>query len=350
QLSLRRQMQTYSAKRGIVLVMDALDGSILAMAVEPTYDPNRYYEAEVAAFKNWAVSDSYEPGSTFKPINVAIALASKAVEPGFTVYDEGRIQIGEWPIQNADFSARGGRGGLTLAEVLKYSSNVGMVHLMEALAPEQYFDWLQRLKIDQPTGIELPAETAGQLKERNQFVGSRIEPATTAFGQGFALTPIQLLRLHAALANGGKLVSPHVVKGLSDRQGQLRWQPPRPQPQDLFDAETAQQVVAMMETVVQDGTGKPAQVAGYRLAGKTGTAQKALNGYYTDARITSFVGILPAEAPRYVVLAIVDEPWGDDAYGSTVAAPIVKAVTEALVAVEGIPPSDLATPATNEAE
>ncbi|NEQ30354.1 MAG: penicillin-binding protein 2 [Leptolyngbya sp. SIO4C5] len=349
QLSLRRQMETYGAKRGAVLVMDAHSGAILAMAVEPTYDPNRYYEADVAAFKNWAVSDSYEPGSTFKPVNVAIALASQVIDPSFSIYDEGRIQIGEWPIQNADYAARGGRGPLSLAEVLKYSSNVGMVHIMEALAPETYFDWLQRLEIDQPTGIELPAETTGQLKEKEQFVGSRIEPATTAFGQGFALTPVQLLRLQGTLANGGKLVTPHVVSGLRDRQGQIHWQPPRPQPQPLFDAATAQQVVSMMETVVQEGTGEPAQVPGYRIAGKTGTAQKALNGYYTDARITSFVGILPVEDPRYVILAIVDEPWGDDAYGSTVAAPIVKAVTESLVAVEGIPPSSL-SPETEAAE
>lgn len=339
QIRLRQQLQAYGAKRGTVMVMDATNGALLSMVTEPSYDPNAYFDADLEWIKNWAVSDLYEPGSTFKPINVAIALEENIADVDTTIYDEGRITIGKWPIKNADYASAGGHGTLTLTEVLQYSSNVGMVHLMAKLDPQRYFDWLLKLGFGKPTGIELPAEGIAQLKDPEQFVRSRIEPATTSFGQGFATTPLQMLQLQASLANGGKLVTPHVINGLVDSQGKVQWQPERPTPEQVFSSQTATEVLKMMEAVVQDGTGEAAQVPGYRIAGKTGTAQKALNGYYTQERITSFVGILPVETPRYVVLAVVDNPKGDDAYGSTVAAPIVKTIIESLVSIEGIPPT-----------
>lgn len=343
QQELQNTVQKHGAKRGTAMVMDAHTGEILAFAIVPTFDPNRYYEADVSAFKNWAVSDLYEPGSTFKPLNVAIALEVGALRPDDTIYDEGRLIFGPWTIQNADYSSAGGRGPLSITEVMKYSSNVGMVHIMERVRSATYFDWLQRLGLGRPTGIDVPSEVAGQLKDRDQFVNSAVESATTAFGQGFSLTPIQLLQLQGVLANGGKLVTPHLVKGLVDEQGNLQWQPDRPTPQTLFSEETTQAVLAMMEKVVEEGTGKVARTNGYRIAGKTGTAQKVLEGGgYGSGRITSFVGILPVEAPRYVVLAVIDEPQGDNAYGSTVAAPLVKKIIDSLVVIEGIPPANLA--------
>ncbi|MEM9504890.1 MAG: penicillin-binding protein 2 [Cyanobacteria bacterium P01_E01_bin.43] len=340
QEALRQTMRQFGAKRGTVMVMDVHTGAMRAFAVEPTFDPNRYFDADLAWLKNWAVTDLYEPGSTFKPINVAIALEAGAATAEDTVYDEGQIRFDEWIIQNSDYEATGRIGTLTLTEVLKYSSNVGMVRLMDQLPAAEFYAWLEKLELNQPTGISLPAENTPLLKDRDQFVNSWVDAATAAFGQGLVLTPIKLLQLQAAIANGGQLVTPTVIEGLVDDLGNLTWQPDTPAPQPVFSPETSATVLDMMEAVVAEGTGKPAQIPGYRIAGKTGTAQKVTEaGVYGTGRITSFIGLLPVEAPRYAVLAVIDEPAGEDAYGSTVAAPLVKTVMESLVVLEGIPPS-----------
>ncbi len=339
--ALKQKMGQFSAERGSVIVMDARNGALLALATEPTYNPNQYYNFDVGLYKNWALSDLYEPGSTFKPLNVAIALETGAIQSDSLFNDTGQLQFGQWQIANYDFESKGGHGLISVSKILQYSSNIGMVRIIQQMKPKHYYSWLEKLGLGQKVAIDLPFETAGQLKSERRFTTTSVDAATAAFGQGFSLTPIQLVQLHAALANGGKLVTPHVVQGLSDTKGQMYWQPRFPAARSLFSPKTTQTVLDMMESVVREGTGRSAQIPGYRLAGKTGTAQKAspTGGYYTNAKITSFVGIFPVESPRYVVLAVVDDPKGEDAFGSTVAAPVVKSVLEALIAIERIPPS-----------
>ena len=338
--ALKKSIEEYKAKRGTVIVMDANDGSILTLANEPTYNPNQYYKFDLERFKNWALTDLYEPGSTFKPINVALALEAGVIQPDTVVNDEGRIQIGGWPIQNADGAAR---GGINITDVVKYSSNVGMVRIMQRMEPEVFYQGLKRLGLGSTLGIDLPFAATSTLKSKEQFVSAPIEPATTAFGQGFSITPIQLAQLNSLLANGGKLVTPHVVQGLYNSKSQLYWKLPLGEPEQVFSSETANAVLQMMETVVKEGgTGTRAAIDGYRIAGKTGTAQKASadGGYSSNALITSFVGILSVDHPRYVVVAVVDEPLEGRA-GGIVAAPIVKSVMEALIHLEKLPPSEI---------
>jgi len=337
---LKQQMVKFSAKRGSVIVMDVRDGSLLSLVTEPTYDPNRYYDADVKLFKNWAVSDLYEPGSTFKPLNVAIALEAGAIQPDTVFNDEGSLSIGGWPVANFDYEQVGAVGPLSVGQILERSSNVGMVHIIQRMKPSVYYGWLERIGIGDISNIDLPSETPSALKPQEQFNEYVIEPATAAFGQGFSLTAIQLAQLHGILASGGKLLTPHVVRGLINEEGEEFYQPKLSTPRQIISQATAIRVVEMMTGVVEKGTGLPARIPGYRIAGKTGTAQKASpTGGYSTAKITSFVGIFPAKEPRYVVLAVIDEPIGSDAFGSTVAAPIVKTVIEDIIVTEGIAPS-----------
>ena len=293
-------------------------------------------------FKNWAVTDLYEPGSTFKPINVAIALDEKAIRSNDTFEDTGEIKVGTDTISNHDFYKNGAKGEVSIPEILQDSSNVGMIKIMERIKPARYYQRLQELGIEKKVGIEIPGSTAGRLKDEIEFTVREIEPATASFGQGFSLTPLKLIQLHAAIANGGKLITPHVVKGLSDFDGYSHYTLTK-QETRIFSEKTAKTVLEMMETVVEDGSGTEAYDPKYRIAGKTGTSEKSdqsTGSYAENEKITSFVALFPVEKPRYAVLAVIDEPQGEHTFGSTVAAPVVGEVIEAIIAHKGIEPVD----------
>ena len=338
--ALSAQVKKWNAKKGVALVMDVTNGALLALASVPTYDPNRYWDFSSARFREWSVQDLYEPGSTFKPINLAIALQEGAIKANGQVYDNGMIKVGGWPINNHD---RKVNGVIDFATVLQVSSNVGMVQAMRRLPADSYWDWLSRLRLDARPDTDLPGAIAGQLKSKEQFTKQPIEPATASFGQGFSLTPLKLVQLHALLANGGRLVSPHITRGL--RAGNALASAGTRQGQQLLKPEVTRTVLAWMESVVEKGSGKGVRTPGYRIGGKTGTAQKALNGVYVPgALICSFVATLPIEDPRYVVLVVVDEPQGGNAYGSTVALPVAKSIIDGLLVIEKIPPSIAQSP------
>jgi cell division protein FtsI (penicillin-binding protein 3) len=349
--ALKNQRAKWKGKRGTVIVMDAESGAIRAMVVEPTFNPNKYNDPSYtpAIFKNWAVTDLYEPGSTFKPLNVAIALENKVITDKTLFNDSGAVTVGIHTIRNSD---KKGHGSIDASQVLQYSSNVGMVEMMSRLKPDVYYSWLERLELGHKVGIDIPFEAQGTLKNRAEFLKSPIEPATTAFGQGLSMTPIQLVTMTGALANGGKLVRPYVVEGLFDSNGLRQDAEKRPAPHQIFSAETSETVLKMMQSVVEKGTGGNAKVPGFEIAGKTGTAQKASSGggYQKNAKITSFIGVLPVNSNhRYVVFAAMDEPQGE-AFGGTVAAPIVKEVMDSLILLEKLTPVNGSVPQPSPTE
>jgi cell division protein FtsI (penicillin-binding protein 3) len=351
--ALEQQVKTWKAHRGTVIVMDADTGALRSLVVYPTFDPNNYSRdvenygkrvgtaRQASLLENWAVSEPSDPGSTFKPINIAIALENGVIKPSTIINDPGSITVfkGTDPIQNSHFEKY---GDIDIAKVLEVSSNVGMVKIMQKLKPATYYNWLQKIGLGQKYGIDLPSEGQGLFHRRHEFLASPLYPANTAFGQGFTLTPMQMVTLLGSIANGGKLVTPHVVEGLFDSAGLRKDQPTVPAPTQIFSPATTKSVLKMMETVVIRGSGKNARISGYRIAGKTGTAQQVSNGGYGNRKITSFVGILPVDSKhRYVVFAAIDRPQGGvEALGSTVAAPVVKSVMESLISIEGIPPSN----------
>ncbi|MBM5799309.1 MAG: penicillin-binding protein 2 [Cyanobacteria bacterium K_DeepCast_35m_m2_023] len=334
QQALARSIKQWNAKRGAALVMDARNGEMLALASFPSYDPNRFWAFKPGLFREWSVQDLYEPGSTFKPINLALALQEKAIDPAGKVVDSGSLTIGGWPIFNHDRKAN---GVIDFPMVLQVSSNVAMVQAMARVKRDRFWHWLQTMGINTRPDTDLPGAVAGQLKDRQAFVSQPIEPAVAAFGQGFSLTPLKLIQLHAMLSNGGRLVSPHITRGL--RSGDALASPPPASGMPLLDPSVTRIVMGWMEDVVERGN-LPVKTPGYRIGGKTGTAQKAENGVYIPgALITSFVGHLPMNDPRYVVLVVVDEPKGGNVYGSTVAAPVAKQIIDALLVLENIAPS-----------
>ncbi len=331
-----KQVKKWNAKKGVVIVMDINTGELLALASTPSYDPNKYWDYSPSLFKEWSVQELFEPGSTFKPINLALALEEGVISPNGEINDDGLVIVGGWPLSNWD---RKPNGMLTFPEVLQVSSNVGMVKIMNKMDASNYWQWLRRLGIDEIPETDLPGAVSGQIKSKQIFVNQPIEPAVASFGQGFSVTPLKLAQLHALIANGGKLVTPHITKGLKgDYESYLRTPIDSKQ---VLSPEVTKIVLGWMETVVSfyKESGIEINVPGYRIGGKTGTAQKSQDGLNYDSKICSFVASLPIDNPRYVVLAVIDEPKKQNAYGATVALPVAKKIIETLLVIEQIPPT-----------
>ena len=331
-----KQVKEWNAKKGVVMVMDIDTGELLALASTPSYDPNRYWDYSPSLFKEWSVQELFEPGSTFKPINLALALEEGVISPNGEVNDDGLITVGGWPLSNWD---RRPNGVLTFPEVLQVSSNVGMVKIMNKLNASNYWQWLRQLGIDEIPETDLPGAVGGQIKSKQIFVNQPIEPAVASFGQGFSITPLKLAQLHALIANGGKLVTPHITKGLHGEYESYFKTPTKSK--QVLSPEVTNTVLGWMETVVTfyKENGLEVNVPGYRIGGKTGTAQKSQDGLNYNSKICSFVASLPVDDPRYVVLAVIDEPQRPNAYGATVALPVAKKIIETLLVIEQIPPS-----------
>ncbi len=329
--ALRNQLKEWKAKKGVAIVMNVENGELLALASTPTYNPNRYWEHKPSLYKEWSVQELFEPGSTFKPINLALALQEKVIEPNGTVYDSGLVNVGGWPLTNWNKKPN---GLLNFAEVLQVSSNVGMVNIMQKLNPSKYWEWLNSLGLNKTIETDLPGAVPGYMKEKDLFIKQPIHQAVASYGQGFSVTPLKLAQLHALIANGGYLVNPHIKKSIRDQS----FDSPNRSEMNILNPKVTQTVLAWMESVVEEGSGKGVKIDNYRIGGKTGTADQTEDGRIYTSKICSFVAILPIENPKFVVLVAVDGPRKPYAYGSTVAVPVAKKIIESLIVIEKLLP------------
>jgi cell division protein FtsI (penicillin-binding protein 3) len=316
--------QQYTPKGATALVMDPRDGSILALANWPRVNANHPGRAPAYAQQNRAVTNSYEPGSTFKAFTVAGALQQGLITANTPFYLPPTIEVADRKISDAH-----PRGAETLKvrEILAQSSNVGAVKIGQLLGAVSFDKWVRSFGFAKPTGVDLPGESPGIVLHTNQYSGSSM--GNLPIGQGEAVTPIQMAAAYSAIANGGLLVRPHIVRG-----------DPAPK-RRVITARTSWAVSRMLEGVLAPGgTGSEAVVPGYELAGKTGTAQKPdQNGGYSKNRfVASFVGYAPANHPRLLVAVMVDEPKGD-IYGGSVAAPAFQKIASFALPYLGIPPN-----------
>jgi cell division protein FtsI (penicillin-binding protein 3) len=325
---LKQAVEDLNAKQGTVIVGDPDTGKIIALASYPTFNPNDYNEYDVGSFKNLAIQETFEPGSVFKPLVMAVAIEEGVVTPDEEFYDSGERKIYGRTVYNY---AKRSYGLVDMTEVIKKSINTGMVYVIEKLDKEVYVEYLRNLGFFQLTGVDLHGEIFHNNK--NFFQGYDINYATSSYGQGVEITVIQLFSAFCTLANGGKMVHPYIVENvdrleLSERR--------------IFSSETSLLVTKMMVETVDDGFGKAAKVPGYNIAGKTGTAQVAWSKIgegkigYSDETVQGFAGFAPAFDPRFVIIVRIDNPATKSAEVS--AAPVFREIADYLFKYNHIQP------------
>ena len=334
--ALEQTVRNTKARGGTVLVMAPKTGQMLAWALRPTFDPNHIHQASPERWRNRGVTDPYEPGSTLKVVLAAAALELNRVTPDTMLY----AGDGEIPISGTVIHDHEKAGWVTFREAVQRSSNVAFVKMSWDLGREQVYQFLRTFGFGEKTGIDLPGESIGILRRPDQW-SQRTLPSL-AIGQEIAVTPLQLLTAVSAVANEGWLMRPFLVREISDHQGRSVWEHVPHIRRRPISAETAKTVTDLLVNVVDRGTGKRAAIPGYRVAGKTGTAQKVdpATGTYSSTKfVGSFVGFVPAEDPQLAILVMIDEPQGP-AWGGVVAAPVFRKVAEQALRYLSVAPGE----------
>ena len=327
------QVREMKAKSGLVVVMDPLTGDILAMAQTPAFDPNLFREAEPDQWRNRILTDTLEPGSTIKPVLIASALDMGKVRPD-TMWNgyHGRIKVGRKLITDVH-----GVAELNTLEIIQRSSNVGAVQVAQRIGKDAWYSYLKAFGFGEPTGLGLEGEQGGNLRPAKQW--GLIHLATFSYGYGFSVTPLQMTRAIAAIANGGMMLRPRLVKDVKDARGRLVEEFPVREVRRVVSALAARQVTeGLIMATQKGGTGRKARVPGFEVGGKTGTAHKVdplLRGYSKEKVKSSFVGFVPAHAPRLVIYISIDEPKMAQ-YGGVVAAPVFSAIAREALPYMGV--------------
>jgi cell division protein FtsI (penicillin-binding protein 3) len=337
QEDLEAGLRAFEAKSGSAIVIDPNTGEILAMATAPVYNPNDYGDAPIEARRNHAIADRVEPGSTMKIFTIAAALAEGKIKPTEEIYCEN----GSWTIGGVTIHDTHHEGMLAPASIISKSSNICAAKIGLLLGEQGLYSAFKRFGFGETTGLGLPGEAAGVLRARGR-PWYEVEVASASFGQGISVTTLQLGMAMSAIANGGKLMEPRLVRTVTGATGQLVREELPTVRREVVPAFAARMVTEMMTGVVEEGgTGREAHIPGYRVAGKTATAQKAdpaTGKYDPDKFVASFVGFVPAQKPRFVIAVVVDEPWIAH-LGGQVAAPIFRRIAMRALARFGVAPS-----------
>lgn len=320
------------AKSGTMIVLDPQTGALLALAISPRFDPNAVAALGPDRWRNRALTDAYEPGSTMKAIVAAAAIEEGVMKPNTMVFGEN----GRMPIANTVIHDHEKMGWVTFSQVIQKSSNIGAAKTGMALGDQRLYRYLQAFGFGQRTEIDLPGEAGGLVKNPREW--GRRSVASISMGQEIGVTPIQMVSAIGAIANGGVLMKPYVVSEVRDAQGRVLKQMLPQVKRRVISPETARTVTTILEGVVTDGTGGKAAIPGFRVAGKTGTAQKIdprTGAYSATQFVGSFVGFAPADHPRLAMIVVIDEPHGE-AWGGTVAAPVFRRVGEQVLNYLGV--------------
>jgi cell division protein FtsI (penicillin-binding protein 3) len=325
---LRETVHKWHAKSASAVVLDPRTGAVLAMAVQPGYDANRFPSAPRDLQRNRTVTDTYEPGSTFKLITVAGALSERLVSPSTRFTLPYSLKVADRVIHDAEPR---GTVNYSVAQILAHSSNIGAIELAEMLGRTRLSSWISRFGFGRVTGIDFPGESPGIVLPPDKWSGSTI--GNVPIGQGIAVTPVQMAAAYAAIANRGVWSRPHLVDHVAGGGRPSLYR------RRLVSPRIASQLMLMLKDVVAEGTGQYAAMPGYQVAGKTGTAQKpdSHGGYATGRYVASFVGIVPASRPRLVILVMVDEPQGA-IWGGVVAAPAFQQIARFDLQYLEVPP------------
>jgi cell division protein FtsI (penicillin-binding protein 3) len=331
---LHNAVKKHSADGGTIIVMDPRTGFILGMASTPTFDPNHFRRAKLSSFANPAIQDLYEPGSTFKIVTMAAGLDAHVITPKTAFQDTGVFRIADQTLHNWNMS---GFGWETMTQVLQHSANVGAAWVASRLGTDLFYKYINRFHLSQPTGIDLQGEQASLLPLPGQKSWTIVNQYTNAFGQGLAITPMQMIRAVATVANGGVMMKPQLVRRVV-YDGQVKDRPPVSQGR-VISAQTARTLTGMLVRSAIGGEAQLGLVPRYNVAAKTGTASIALNGRYIQgATIASIVGYAPAFKPRFVILVKIDHPR-DTPWGSLAAAPVLHDLLQELLMYYHVPPA-----------
>ncbi len=328
---LLKATQKFHAPRAAAIVMEPSSGEILALAVTPTYNPNEFSKYSMQEIKNWAITDVYPPGSTFKIITVASGFMNKKINKNSRINDTGKIKLGWWDITNYDYKSKGAPGMIDLVYLFEHSSNIGSIRIAQMMTSKEFYDSLKLFNFGEKTGIDLPGESAGLLPNpKNWDVATH---GAMGYGYGASVTAIQMISAVSAIANGGVWVTPHIIKYTNPEEIEQKIVRRR-----ILEEQDAKDITQLLVNSIEKGK-NAAKMDDFYLAAKTGTSRKSFGATRGASKLyTSMIGFFPATNPKAVLYVIVDSPQGEGIWGSTVAAPVFKEISNELVKILKLTP------------